>query len=260
MVDELTQESFQTGKAIVTVSTELIMAIADACRRSQQNKQLSGADRESVLSKVVGKVSENYKATHGSVKRFNREGLDVAHQEVASEKVAEILEKSCRKMHLPVELKATERADGTKSYTAFCEVKNIDQLNALLKMASQQVLEEEKAVTKTLTLYNEKDEAVFSQDFIHDSEIDEAKLSEGIDAGAARYDFKDYKGETLDSGASSEGSTKTEIKEKAEKLNPKKKKNLSERIRDKKEKAEKKDKNRQREKTKQKSKNRNESR
>lgn len=260
MVDELTQESFQTGKAIVTVSTELIMAIAQAVRRSQQNKQLSGAEKDSVLSKVVNKVADNYKATHGSVKRFNKEGLDVAHQEVASEKVAEILEKSCKKMHLPVELKATERADGTKSYTAFCEVKNIDQLNALLKMASQQVMEEEKAVTKTLTVYNEKDEAVFSQDFIHDSEIDEAKLSEAIDAGAVRYDFKDYKGETLEKGGASGESTKTEIKEKAEKLNPKKKKSLSERIKDKKEISEKKDKNRQREKTKQKSKNRNESR
>ena len=30
MVDELTQESFQTGKAIVTVSVDLITAIADA--------------------------------------------------------------------------------------------------------------------------------------------------------------------------------------------------------------------------------------
>ena len=120
--------------------------------------------------------------------------------------------------------------------------------------------QEEKAVTKTLTVYNEKDEAVFSQDFIHASEIDEAKLSEAIDAGAVRYDFKDYKGETLEKGGASGESTKTEIKEKAEKLNPKKKKSLSERIKDKKEISEKKDKNRQREKTKQKSKNRNESR
>lgn len=35
MVDELTQESFQTGKAIVTVSVDLITAIADACKRSE---------------------------------------------------------------------------------------------------------------------------------------------------------------------------------------------------------------------------------
>ena len=33
MVDELTQESFQTGKAVVTVSVDIIQAIADACRK-----------------------------------------------------------------------------------------------------------------------------------------------------------------------------------------------------------------------------------
>lgn len=33
MVVELTQESFQTGKAIVTVSVDLITAIEDACKR-----------------------------------------------------------------------------------------------------------------------------------------------------------------------------------------------------------------------------------
>ena len=60
MVDELTQESFQTGKAIVTVSVDLI--------------------------------------------------------------------------------------------TAFCEVKSIDQIAALLKMASEQVLEEQKEMTKILVL------------------------------------------------------------------------------------------------------------
>lgn len=259
MVDELTQESFQSGKAIVMVSTELIQSIVEACRRSQTNKQLTEADREAVLLKVTKKVSENYKATHGSVKRFNREGIEVAHQEVASEKVAEILKKSCEEMHLPVDLKATERADGTKAYTAFCEMKNIDQLNALLKMASQQVLEEEKSMTKTLTVYNEKEEAIFSQDFIRDSEINEAKLSEAINVGAARYDFKNHKGEVLDEGVPSEN-TKTEIREKAEKLNPKKKKSLSERIKDKKEIVEKKDKNRQREKSKQKSRQQNQGR
>ena len=36
MVDELTQESFQTGKAIVTVSVDLITAIAEACKRSEE--------------------------------------------------------------------------------------------------------------------------------------------------------------------------------------------------------------------------------
>ena len=38
MVDELTQESFQTGKAIVTVSVDLITAIAEACKRSEEKK------------------------------------------------------------------------------------------------------------------------------------------------------------------------------------------------------------------------------
>ena len=42
MVDELAQESFQTGKAIVTL-----------------------------LGKVVDKVMLNYKETHGSLKGFN---------------------------------------------------------------------------------------------------------------------------------------------------------------------------------------------
>lgn len=260
MVDELTNESFQTGKAIVTVSTEIIQAIVQACKESEKNRQLTDVDKETVLSKVVGKVTDNYKATHGSVKRFNREGIDVAHQEVANEKVAEILEQSCRKMHLPVELKATDMADGSKSYTAFCEVKNIDQLNALIKMASKQVLEEERAITKTLSVYNEREEAIFSQDFIHDSEIDEAKLSEALSAGAVSYDFKDHQGKVLDESKSLSGDVKAEIKEKAKGMNPQKKKSLSERIKDKKEISEKKDKNRQREKTKQKSKNQNQSR
>ena len=36
MVDDLTQESFQTGKAVVTVSVDIINAIADACRESER--------------------------------------------------------------------------------------------------------------------------------------------------------------------------------------------------------------------------------
>ena len=49
MVDELTQESFQTGKAIVTVSVDLIQAIAEACRKSEQNKTLNPEQKENVL-------------------------------------------------------------------------------------------------------------------------------------------------------------------------------------------------------------------
>ena len=78
MVDELTQESFQTGKAIVTVSVDLITAIADACKRSeQQNPGMSEEQKETLLGKVVDKVMSNYKETHGSLKGFNREGKDV---------------------------------------------------------------------------------------------------------------------------------------------------------------------------------------
>ena len=61
MVDELTQESFQTGKAIVTVGVDLITAIADACKRSeQQNPGMSEEQKETLL----GKVMSNYKETH----------------------------------------------------------------------------------------------------------------------------------------------------------------------------------------------------
>ena len=50
MVDELTQESFQTGKAIVTVSVDLITAIADACKRSeQQNPGMSEEQKETLF-------------------------------------------------------------------------------------------------------------------------------------------------------------------------------------------------------------------
>ena len=81
MVDELTQESFQTGKAIVTVSVDLITAIADACKRSeQQNPGMSEEQKETLLGKVVDKVMSNYRETHGSLKGFNREGKDVTHR------------------------------------------------------------------------------------------------------------------------------------------------------------------------------------
>ena len=54
MVDELTQESFQTGKAIVTVSVDLITAIADACKRSeQQNPGMSEEQKEMTKTLVL---------------------------------------------------------------------------------------------------------------------------------------------------------------------------------------------------------------
>ena len=100
MVDELTQESFQTGKAIVTVSVDLITAIADACKRSeQQNPGMSEEQKETLLGKVVDKVMSNYKETHGSLKGFNREGKDVTHIDVNDERTAELLENPFAYIH-----------------------------------------------------------------------------------------------------------------------------------------------------------------
>ena len=172
MVDELTQESFQTGKAIVTVSVDLITAIADACKRSeQQNPGMSEEQKETLLGKVVDKVMSNYKETHGSLKGFNREGKDVTHIDVNDERTAELLEKACKKSHIPVDMKKVTRADGSITHTAFCEVKSIDQVEALLKMASEQVLEEQKEMTKTLVLYDDKGKEVMSADFVNNGEI-----------------------------------------------------------------------------------------
>ena len=172
MVDELTQESFQTGKAIVTVSVDLITAIADACKRSeQQNPGMSEEQKETLLGKVVDKVMSNYKEIHGSLKGFNREGKDVTHIDVNDERTAELLEKACKKSHIPMDMKEVTRADGSITHTAFCEVKSIDQVAALLKMASEQVLEEQKEMTKTLVLYDDKGKEVMSADFVNNGEI-----------------------------------------------------------------------------------------
>ncbi len=148
MVDELTNESFQTGKAIVTVSVDIIQAIADACRKSEENKALTAEQKENVLTKVVGMITDNYKETHGSLKSFNKDGKDVAHLDVTDERTAEIIKDVCKKSHIPVDMQEKPRADGTCSYVAFCEVKNVDQLTGILKMASEQVAEEQKAMTK----------------------------------------------------------------------------------------------------------------
>ena len=62
----------------MTVSVDLITAIADACKRSeQQNPGMSEEQKETLLGKVVDKVMSNYKETHGSLKGFNREGKEV---------------------------------------------------------------------------------------------------------------------------------------------------------------------------------------
>lgn len=133
MVDELTQESFQTGKAIVTVSVDLITAIAEACKRSEEkNPGMSAEQKETLLGKVVDKVVSNYKETHGSLKDFNKEGKDVTSIDVNDERTAEILKKACKKSHIPVDMREVTWADGSVTHTAFCEVKNIDQVAALL--------------------------------------------------------------------------------------------------------------------------------
>ena len=50
-------------------------------------------------------------------------------------------------------------------------MKSIDQVAALLKMASEQVLEEQKEMTKTLVLYDDKGKKVMSADFVNNGEI-----------------------------------------------------------------------------------------
>ena len=256
MVDELTNESFQTGKAIVTISVDLIQAIAEACKKSEENRKLSAETKESVLKKVVGFVAENYKETHGSLKTFNRDGKEGAHLDVTDERTAEIIKDVCKKSHIPIDIMEKPRADGTCSYTAFCEVKNVDQLTGILKMASEQVLEEQRAMTKEIVLMNEADEPIFSQEFVKDSDIDYEKLDEAGET-AVKLEIKDSQGKVLDKDSLVPGEDiKNKTKEKAKKLNPKQKKSLKDTIKDKKEQVAKKDKQRQREKVKQKSKNR----
>ena len=254
MVDELTQESFQTGKAIVTVSVDLITAIADACKRSeQQNPGMSEEQKETLLGKVVDKVMSNYKEIHGSLKGFNKEGKDVTSVDVNDERTAVILKKACKKSHIPVDMREVTRADGSVTHTAFCEVKSIDQVASLLRMASEQILEEQKEMTKTLVLYDEHDQAIMSADFVNNGEINMDEVEKMADK-SVRFEIKDHKDEVLESGSITPNA-KEEIKEAARKHNPKKDKSLSERIKDKKEQSQKKqkDKNRQREKTKKKS-------
>ena len=132
---------------------------------------MSEEQKETLLGKVVDKVMSNYKEIHGSLKGFNREDKDVTHIDVNDERTAELLEKACKKSHIPMDMKEVTRADGSITHTAFCEVKSIDQVAALLKMASEQVLEEQKEMTKTLVLYDDKGKKVMSADFVNNGEI-----------------------------------------------------------------------------------------
>lgn len=99
MVDELTNESFQTGKAVVTVTVDLILAISEACRKSQeQNPGMSAEQKDSLLSKVAEKATSHYKETHGSLKNFNKDGADITHLDVNDERTAQILKETCKKV------------------------------------------------------------------------------------------------------------------------------------------------------------------
>ena len=253
MVDDLTQESFQTGKAVVTVSVDLITAIAEACKRSEEmNPGLNAEQKDTLLTKVVDKVTSNYKETHGSLKSFNREGKEVTHMDVNDERTAEILKKACKKSHIPIDMHEVTRADGSTTYTAFCEVKSIDQVAALLKMASEQVLEEQKEMTKTMVLYDEHDKEMMSVDFVKSDDIDFDGVDQVADQ-AVRYEIKNNRNEVLDKSDISTDA-KAQLKDAAKKQNPKKDKSLSDKIKDKKDKSQQKqqDKNRQREKSKKK--------
>lgn len=253
MVDELTNESFQTGKAVVTVTVDLILAISEACRKSQeQNPGMTAEQKDSLLSKVADKATTHYKETHGSLKGFNKDGVDVAHLDVNDERTAEILKQTCKKSHIPVDMKPITRADGSTTYMAFCEVKNVDQLSGLLKLASAVVLEEQRAMTKTLTLTNDAGKEIFSQDFVKDTDIDFDKLNLAKDDAVA-FQISDHKNNIVEKGEVSEN-LNGQIRQKAKSLNPRIEKSLKEKIKDKKELSQKqqKDRNRQREKAKKK--------
>ncbi len=144
------------------------------------------------------------------------------------------------------------RADGSTTYTAFCEVKSIDQVASLLKMASEQVLEEQKEMTKTMVLYDEHDKEMMSVDFVKSDDIDFDGVDQVADQ-AVRYEIKNNRNEVLDKSDISTDA-KAQLKDAAKKQNPKKDKSLSDKIKDKKDKSQQKqqDKNRQREKSKKK--------
>lgn len=200
MVDELTEESYRVGKAVVEVSVDILKMLAEAISKAQQNRNMTAEQKDSLLKRVVDKVASNYKETHATLKGFNREGKEVSHLDVSDEKVAEILKNECKKNRIPVVFREVQRADGTKSYTAFCEVKNVDQVASLLRSSTERVLEEQKAVTKTLTLFNDKNEPVFTQDFVKDLDIDYGRLEQtGMDA--VRYEIMDCNRNVLDTGA-----------------------------------------------------------
>ena len=74
---------------------------------------LNAEQKDTLLTKVVDKVTSNYKETHGSLKSFNREGKEVTHMDVNDERTAEILKKACKKSHIPIDMHEVTRADGS---------------------------------------------------------------------------------------------------------------------------------------------------
>jgi hypothetical protein len=146
------------------------------------------------------------------------------------------------------------RADGTCSYVAFCEVKNVDQLIGILKMASEQVAEEQKAMTKEIVLVNDADKEIYTQSFVKDSDIDYDKLQEAS-VGATQMKIRDHtESELFKEDIIPGEDIKEKARAKAIELSPKQNKSLKERIKNKKEQVAKKDKHRQRERVKQKTK------
>lgn len=239
------------NQGVIMIENKIILIEDDKEIRGMINDYLSGEFEVTAFNDGMSAIQKI--TSYGSLKGFNREGKDVTHIDVNDERTAELLEKACKKSHIPVDMKKVTRADGSITHTAFCEVKSIDQMAALLKMASEQVLEEQKEMTKTLVLYDDKGKEVMSADFVNNGEINMDDV-ETLSRFSTRFEIKDHKNEVLESGSITPNA-KEEIKEAARKHNPKKDKSLTERIKDKKEQSQKKqkDKNRQREKTKKKS-------
>lgn len=64
-------------------------------------------------------------------------------------------------------------------------------------MASEQVLEEQKEMTKTMVLYDEHDKEMMSVDFVKSDDIDFDGVDQVADQ-AVRYEIKNNRNEVLD--------------------------------------------------------------
>ena len=81
----------------------IMVAFNSICKEKQYDRVYYMVTFRSVYNWI--KVMSNYKETHGSLKGFNREGKDVTHINVNDERTAELLEKACKKSHIPVDMK-----------------------------------------------------------------------------------------------------------------------------------------------------------